>query len=155
MLTAQDILRKVVALNKRRAGEGLDPLEYQRWLDLSSKLRQEFPCHPPLGGRKETHIRIEFSDYDALLDATMFNIQPIGIYINTPFAADVGAKFGLNVFIKESQSSYRGGVEVVSNNIGPDFSTANLGMGMRFTERASELRSVLEKISGTTGAPAD
>lgn len=155
MPATQDILREIVALNRRRTGAGIDPLEYQRWLDLSAKLRQEFPSHPPLGGRKETQIRIEFPDYDALLDAAMFNVQPIGIYVNTPFAAEVGVKFGLVVFVKESQNSYRGGVEVISNNVGPGFSTANLGMGMRFTQRASELRSVLEKISGTADAPAD
>jgi hypothetical protein len=41
-----DRLREVAALNRRRTGEGITPLEY--WLDLSAKLRSDFPNHPPL-----------------------------------------------------------------------------------------------------------
>ena len=52
--------------------------------------------------------------------------------------------------IKESGVEYRGQVEVVSNNVGPDFSTANLGMGLRFTKSSSELRSLLDHLCGTS-----
>jgi hypothetical protein len=44
-------------------------------------------------------------------------------------AAEVGSKLG-----------------VVSNNVGPGFSTAMLGMGLRFTERKSDLRAALERL---------
>ena len=148
MPRAQDVLREVVALNKRRTHEGLTPLEYQRWLDLSAKLRKHFPTHPSLGGRGETHIRVEYANSDALQDATMLNVHPIGIYANTPFAAEMGAKFGLVVFVKESGEEFRSRVEVVSNNVGPDFSTANLGMGMKFIENNCELRRVLNGLCG-------
>ncbi len=146
MSTAQSTLREVVALNKRRTTKGITPLEYQRWLDLSAKLRNEFPDHPPLGGRGETLIRVDFPSLDRLHDAAMFNIRPIGIYLDTPFAADVGTKLGLVVFIRESSEEFRGRVEVVSNNVGPDFSTANLGMGMKFTEKNCALREVLDRL---------
>lgn len=149
MPEAQDVLREVVALNKRRATEGISPIEYQRWLDLNAKLSTAFPGHPPLGRRGKTRIRVEFRSFDSLLDAAMFNIRPIGIYLNTPFAAEVGTKFELVAFVKEAGETFRGGVEVVSNNLGPDYSTAHLGMGMKFVERTCKLRSLLERLSGT------
>ncbi len=147
MPSAQDVLREVVALNKRRTAEGLTPLEYQRWLDLGGKLRKEFPGHPPLG-RGETQIRVEFRDFDRLRASTMLNIRPIGIYVNTPFAAEVGSNFGLVVFIKENGEEFRSRVEVVSNNVGPDYSTAHLGMGMKFIENDCQLRRVLDRLCG-------
>jgi Tfp pilus assembly protein PilZ len=148
MPSAQDILREVFALNKRRTREGISPLEYQRWLDLSAKLRKEFPDHPPLGGRGETQIRVEFRDLDALRAATMSNVQSTGIFVVTPFAAEVGTKFGLAVFIKANGDEFRSRVEVVSNGVGPDYSTANLGMGMKFVDKDSPLRRVLDRLCG-------
>lgn len=143
---AQDVLREIVALNKRRTNEGIAPIEYQRWLDLSAQLKRQFPGHPPLGGRGETQIPVEFEDFDSLLDTAMYNIQPIGIFLNTPFAADVGIKLGLVVFVKESGREYRGRVAVVSNNVGPDFSTIHLGMGLKFVEQKSDLRALMERL---------
>ncbi len=146
MATPQDMLREVAALNRRRTRDGISPIEYQRWLDLRQKLSVAFPAYPPLKSRTTTWIRVEFRDEDALLDSMMFNIRPIGIFIMTPFAAEVGAKLGLVVFVQSTGEQLRARVEVVSNNVGPDFSTALLGMGLRFTERVSDLRSALEKI---------
>ncbi len=146
MPTPQDMLREVVALNKRRTTEGITPIEYQRWLDLSAKLRKAFPDHPRLGGRGLTQIRIDFRDEKELLESTMFNIRPIGLFISTPFAAEVGSKFGVVVFVKATGEELRAKVEVVSNNVGPGFSTAMLGMGLRFAQRDSELRAALEKL---------
>lgn len=151
MARAQDVLREVVSLNKRRTTEGLSPLEYQRWLDLSTKLGKEFPGHPRLGGRGQTRIRVEFLDLDDLESSAMFNVSPIGIYVNTPFAPDVGTKFGLVVQVKDSGEEFRSQVEVVSNNVGPGYSTANLGMGMKFTESDCELRQVLNRICDDSG----
>lgn len=144
--SAQDVLREVVALDERRTSEGISPLEYQRWLDLGEKLRKQFPGHPPLGGRGETRIRVELRDEDALRDATMLNVRPTGIYVNTPFAAEVGAKFALIVSVKQSGKEFRSRVEVVSNNVGPEYSTAKLGMGMKFLEKDCELRRVLDRL---------
>ena len=146
MSSLQDILREVFALNKRRTTEGITPLEYQRWLDLSGKLRKEFPSHPPLGGRGDTCIRVELEDEDALHNATMLNMLPIGIYVNTPFAAEVGTRLGLVVFIKSTAQEFRTRIEVVSTNIGPEFSTAHLGMGMKFVDRDCDLRRALNRL---------
>ena len=146
----QDRLREVAALNRRRTGEGITPLEYQRWLDLSAKLRSDFPNHPPLGGRGDTCIRVEFRDAADLRASTMQNVRPIGVYVNTPFAAEVGSTFLLVAIVKDTGVEFRSRVEVVSNNVGPGFSTANLGMGMRFREADCELRRVLDRLCGET-----
>jgi hypothetical protein len=36
----------------------------------------------------------------------------------------------------------------VSNNVGPGFSTANLGMGMKFVENDCPLRRLLDRLCG-------
>jgi hypothetical protein len=151
MPAAQDVLRELIALNKRRTGEGIGPIEYQRWLDLAAQLKRQFPRHPPLGGRGETQIRVEFQDSVSLLDAAMFNVKPVGIYLSTPFAAEVGVRFGLVVFVKQTGGTFRGRVEVISNNIGPDYSTVHLGMGMKFVEQHCELSQLLEDLHAQTG----
>ena len=145
MRSAQEILREVVGLNKRRTGEGLTPLEYQRWLDVSAQLRKAFPNHPPLG-RGETCLRIEYRDLEDLHSWVMLNIHPIGIFVNTPFAPEVGSRFRILATIKETGKQYESWVEVVSNNVGPDYSTAHLGMGLRFTRSSCELRSLLDEL---------
>ena len=37
---------------------------------------------------------------------------------------------------------------VVSNNVGPEFSTQVLGMGLKFREKNCELRAVLGELCG-------
>ena len=52
--------------------------------------------------------------------------------------------------VKDTGEEFCSRVEVVSNNVGPGFSTANLGMGMRFREADCELRRVLDRLCGET-----
>lgn len=147
MPSAQDVLRELASLDERRTTQGITPLEYLRWLDLEAQLRTEFPEEPSLPmGDAETFIRIEFRSERSLKSATMRNVRPTGIYVNTPFAPEIGTQFGLVVFVKDSRAEYRSRVEVVSNNMSSGFSTANLGMGMKFLDPECELRAVLDRL---------
>ena len=49
------------------------------------------------------------------------------------------------------RNHFRGDIEVVSNNVGPEFSTKQLGMGVRFTTPESDLRSFLDALCGVEG----
>ena len=148
MTNPQDLLREFIALNRQRSDTGVSLLEYQRWMDLSQQLRRKFPDHPPLGRRGATRIRVEFACRRALKSAVMLNVRPVGIFVATPFAPEKGTNFELRVCITETQEEFDSNVEVISNNVGPEFSTQNLGMGLRFVESRCDLRSVLNELCG-------
>jgi hypothetical protein len=135
------------ALDKRRTAEGITPLEYRALLDLSARLRKQFPKHP-VGRCGETLVRVEFFDLEELRSCTMFDVKPIGVYLSTPFAATVGTKFTLVAAVKKTTDESRCRVEVVSNNVGPDFSAASLGMGLKSLERDCELIRMLCHLNG-------
>ncbi len=146
MPSPQDLLREYVGLNRRRVAEGITPLEYQRWLDLGEQLARSFPNHPRLGPRGETRIRTKYRTRCELRESIMSNVRPIGLFVNTPFAADAGTEFELVVHLEESGEIWHGRVVVVSNNVGPGFTTASLGMGVRFRTARCELRAAVDAI---------
>ena len=148
MQSPQNLLREFVALNRKRSGAGITPLEFQRWLDLSQQLRRKFPDHPPLGERGATRICVEFASRVALKDGVMLNGRPIGTFVATPFAPEKGTKFELRVLVVETGEEFESQVEVVSMNVGPEFSTQYLGMGLRFVQSRCDLRSVLDELCG-------
>ncbi len=78
----------------------------------------------------------------------MLNVRPIGIFVDTPFAPEHGTRFELRVFVVETQETFDSCVEVVSNNVGPEFSTRKLGMGLRFVNSDCDLLSALSELCG-------
>ena len=142
----QDLLREFASLNRHRKGDGISPLELQRWKDLHRQLTEAFPDRPPLGMGGPVHVRVKFQSESELRSSIMANVRPIGLFVHTPFAPDAGFVFTLHVLVKQTGESYEGEVKVVSNNVGPDFSTASLGMGVRFTKSESTLRAALDRI---------
>ena len=76
----------------------------------------------------------------------MANVRPIGLFVPTPFAAEPGTKFELRVTVEETGDAYDSPVVVVSNNVGPGFSTQSLGMGVRFATGDCALRRALEVL---------
>lgn len=146
MRNPQDLLREFVELSKKRVGTGVTPLEYQRWLDLGQQLERAFPNHPPLGQRGETRMLVEFKNRDRLAESVMMNVRPIGLFIDTPFAPESGTRLTLLVLVEDTGEVFRSRVVVVSNNVGPGFSTRSLGMGVRFSNSECELRAVLNEL---------
>jgi Tfp pilus assembly protein PilZ len=153
----QDLLREFAQLNGKRTGEGVTPLEYLRWLDLGERLARMFPDRPPVGRRGPTRVVVEFATRERIKEAVMFNVRPIGLFINTPFAPETGTDFELRVRLLETGEEFSSPVEVVSENVGPQFSTDRLGMGVRFTTAENDLRSFLDALCGvgSDGAGAD
>jgi hypothetical protein len=153
MAQPQDLLREYAHLNAKRSGEGVEPLEYLRWLDLGQRLAKAFPNHPPPGAAGPTRVVVEFKTRERIKEAVMFNVRPIGLFVNTPFAPDIGTQFELRVRLLETGEKFSSPVEVVSHNVGPDFSTHRLGMAVRFTTATSGLRSFLDALCGVEGEP--
>ncbi|MEM7409088.1 MAG: hypothetical protein AAF430_02500 [Myxococcota bacterium] len=147
MASPQDLLREYAVLNRRRKGDdGVTPLEYQRWSDLRGKLEKTFPGRSAPGSEGRSRIRVEFECRDALADAAMFNVRPVGLFIATPFALESGIEFELLAVVEDTGERFETRCKVVSNNVGPDFSTAALGMGVRFRNAECPLGDLLAEI---------
>ena len=149
----QDVLREYAQLNRKRKGDGVTALEYQRWIDLRGRLEKTFPGRAPPGSGGKTRIRVKYANDRELSLCVMMNLKPIGLFVNTPFALEPGTNFELRVHIEETGENFDSPVTVVSNNGGPDFSTAALGMGLRFATAQCPLRTHVEELTAT--APAE
>jgi hypothetical protein len=78
----------------------------------------------------------------------MMNVRPVGLFVHTPFPPDRGTQLELRVHIIDTGETYSSRVSVVSNNVGPDFSTQAFGMGLKFRESDCELRTMLDELCG-------
>lgn len=141
----QALLREFARLDQRRKDSGVTPLELQRWLDLRQKLEKAFPGRPPPGGGT-TRVRVEFETRRSLCQAIMAEVRPIGLFLPTPFTCEPGTRFELRVSVGETGERFDGPVVVVSNNLGPGFSTEALGMGVRFDSPDCSLHRALEAL---------
>lgn len=132
MREPQDLLREYALLDRKRKEEGITPLEYQHWRQLARSLERSFSQRPPLEAHGATRMIVEFKSRERLAQAVMLEVRPIGLFINTPFAPDHGTNLILCVRERETGQEFEAPVLVVSSNVGPNFSTATLGMGVRF-----------------------
>ncbi|MFQ5427325.1 MAG: hypothetical protein ACE5EV_09600 [Gaiellales bacterium] len=146
MLRPQDLLREYAPLNRKRKQEGVTLLEYQRWRDLAERLDREFPERPPLDSRGPIRVNVAFKTRERLAQAVMLEVRPIGLFVSTPFAPELGTKLTLCVQVEETAEEFEADVAVVSSNLGPDFSTANLGMGARFASPTGPFIDLLDAL---------
>ena len=129
MRANHDLLREYAQLDRRRKDDGITQLEFQRWLDLRERLERAFPGKSALGIGGNTRICVEFASPVALTKAVMMNLRPVGLFVLTPFALEEGTRFELRVTVEETREVFDSPVVVVSQNVGPEFSTTALGMG--------------------------
>ena len=137
MSSPQDLLREYAQLNRRRKSDGVSPLEYLRWQDLRGKLEKAFPGRPAPGGGGVARVAIDYATETELSEAVMRNVKPLGLFVHTPFAPAPGERFELRVRVAETRARYDAQVTVVSNNLGPGFSTADMGMGLRIADKST------------------
>jgi hypothetical protein len=142
----QNLLREYAALDRARREAGVTPLEYQRWLALAQQLDRLFPGRPIWKNPGSVRLRVEFADRGRLRDCVMREMRPVGVFVFTPFAADIGTRFELSVVVEETGESGSGAVRVASTHVGPGFSTNALGMGLRLREPESPLRALLDSL---------
>ena len=133
-------LREFADLEKRRTTVGVTPLDYMRWLDLMQQLDADKPpaaqqaadderrAHP----RSPTRMQIEFKTPVHFRRGRLSNFSRGGVFVNTPFAPDVGTELVVLMHIESENLTLEVPATVVSNNIGDGLSTTALGMGLRF-----------------------
>ena len=141
------LMREFGTLERSRLGAGLDPLEYQRWLDLKIRIGKSFDRGKAKGAsgqaeddgqRRLTRLRISYKTRRALLDAIVDSVCPAGFFAPTPFAADVGTRFLVLVQLEaEGETAEVPCVVVTSISQGAHtLSTMSMGMSLKI-ERPS------------------
>ncbi len=152
------MFREYAALERLRSGAGVTPLEYQRWLDLRTRLeskltqqhgeRREFD-------RKPTRLRVDFRSEQSLHRAVIRNLSRGGVFVATPFAAEVGTTLILLLQIQDTGESVEVPGVVVTNNVADGFSTARMGMGVRFEGLSEQQQEWVDSLLVDSAAGAD
>ncbi|MGH0036043.1 MAG: PilZ domain-containing protein [Myxococcota bacterium] len=143
------LLREMRGIDRRRTSEGITPLEYLRFLDLRRRLERHMgPAAAGEGSEKSrtSRILIEFRSPASLARARIRNVNRGGLFLSTPFAPDLGTQFELRVRVKSTGDELLLPCEVVSNHVGDDFSTQDLGMGVQFGVLDPKVKGRLEKL---------
>ena len=144
------LFREYMQLEKRRVDRGVTPFEFRRWLDVKKTLGKHFQARPDSERREsvrvETRIRVQFESEAMFRDASIHNLSRGGVFIATPFAAEVGTEFVLRIHIESSDKHLEVPAVVVSSNMGDGCNPGVPGMGMRFGNLTEEQRSELDAV---------
>jgi uncharacterized protein (TIGR02266 family) len=147
------LLREYGGLERKRIQEGVTPLEYQRWLELERTLsKQIFHGSAPDGIERRRHLRVptrmlvQFRTPHDLKDAVISNISRGGLFISTPFMAEIGSTFTLCIRVDSTGQSVDVPCEIVSRNMGSDLTTSDPGMGVKFVHLNAEQREAVDRL---------
>ena len=151
------LMREFGDLARRRVGVGVTPLEYQRYLDLKSRIGRRFSdkgAIRPHGGNRRapssslTRLVVSYANRDALLSSIVDNINPVGLLVTTPFAAEVGTRFLIKVSLeREGEAAEFPAVVVTSITRGAlTLSTSNFGMSLKIEKMNPAQSAGVSKI---------
>jgi branched-chain amino acid aminotransferase len=145
--------REYILLERRRDAEGLTPAELARWTLLKRFLSRRFSpevseeqTEERRSVRVPTKLAVAFRDREALRSSLMTNISRGGLFIATERPAEIGTVLELRIDISETGESIDISAEVVSLNVGPDFSKLERGMGLRFRATTEETQRKLDAL---------
>jgi len=159
------LFREFAQLERQRTSDGVTPLEYQRWLDLRGRLARRFRTtsgppddDPARDAADATRLRVDFKTPEDFRDAWIGDLARGGVFVPTPFAAEIGSVFDLRIHVATGDAS---GApvevlevlgEVATNNVADGFTTDRLGMGIHFQRLAPEQRLVLDALLSRAAA---
>jgi len=113
------LFREYAELERKRPASGVTPLEYQRWLDLDQRLGHKFE-KPDHSARCPALLRVEFQSAEHFRDSYVTELSRGGIFVNTPFAPEIGTELVLVLRIVKDDRSYDlPGVDGSARNGGP------------------------------------
>ena len=151
------LMREFGSLARKRVGHGVTPLEYQRWLDLKARIGQRFGRSEAPGPDDEsragdegtpTRLLVDYPSRAVLVDAVLENVQPVGLLVRTPFAADVGTRFLVCLHIELEGEDAEFPAEVVTSIAqgSHTLSTTSMGMSLKLLRTNPVQRAGLSKL---------
>ena len=147
------LFREYAELERKRPASGVTPLEYQRWLDLDQRLGHKFE-KPDHSARCPALLRVEFQSAEHFRDSYVTELSRGGIFVNTPFAPEIGTELVLVLRIVKDDRSYDLPGVVSSNNVSDGFSTDLLGMAVHFKKLEPEIRLAIDELFARVGPPS-
>ena len=147
------LFREYIHLERKRTGEGLSPLELQRWTALKRVLGKEFS--PGLSDEKAdqrgsvripTRLAVAFRNLGELQSSLMTNLSRGGLFVATEQPAAIGTRLDLQLHVEETGEKIDVPTEVVSHDVGPNFSSGERGMGLRFLEMKPETQRAIDEL---------
>jgi uncharacterized protein (TIGR02266 family) len=145
--------REYIRLDRKNRGDGLDPVEIERWSFLKRKLGKEFA--PDLSDarsderasvRVPTRLRVDFASESELRGQLMTNLSRGGLFVATDYNLPIGSRVELAIHVGPDDRTLQVSAEVVSHNVGPHFEPASRGMGLRFLETDEATQHRLEDL---------
>jgi Tfp pilus assembly protein PilZ len=147
------LFREYAVLERKRKSGGVSPLEYQRWVDLDQRLGSKFHKNGEAADRRDTRLLVEFHSPEDLRRAYISELTRGGVFINTPFAPEIGTELVLRVRIHTTQQTLELPGVIASNNVSGGFSTEFLGIGVHFRKLEPETRLALDDLFAGVGRP--
>jgi uncharacterized protein (TIGR02266 family) len=147
------LFREYIHLERKRIGEGLSPLELQRWTALKRMLGKEFSpglsderANQRRSVRVSTRLAVTFRNLGELQRCLMTNLSRGGLFIATEQPAEIGTRLELQLHIEETGEQIDAPTEVVSVDVGPGFASGERGMGLRFLEMTPETQRAIDEL---------
>ena len=150
------LLREYGDLERKRVSKGVTPLEYQRWLDLDQRLGSQFrkARAERSGPPRTTRMSIDFRTVDQFCEAYIHELSRGGLFVNTPFAPEIGTELVMLVRIHARGETLPLPGVVATNNVSDGFSTDLLGMGIHFGKLEPEVRLKIDDLFAQARHPA-
>lgn len=140
-------LREYAQLDRKRADQGLTPVELKRWIALKRALSAEFT--PGVSAeradqrnsvRVPTRLAVSFRNEGELRRDLMTNLSRGGLFVETDQPCEIGTRLLLRIDLGEGDEMLEVPTEVVSLNVAPDLRTERHGMGLRFLTLDAEVQ---------------
>jgi len=140
-------------LDRKRGAEGLTLDELRRWRGLKRLLSREF--HPEVtdehADRREsvrvpTRVRVSFASSGDLAESLMTNLSRAGLFLRSSDPIPIGTRLSLRIHIEKTDDVIDVDGEVVSHNVGPNFSADEPGIGLRFIDPGPDVEKQLADL---------
>jgi Tfp pilus assembly protein PilZ len=152
------LMGEFAGLERKRLGDGVTPFEFRRRLDLKGQIGQNFAKSrqaglSAMGGDGEKArpmvLLVEYKTRDHLIESVISNVQPAGLFVPTPFAAEIGKAFLVRISIEqEGQAADVTSIVVTSTTQGADtLSTMSRGMSLKFCGRTGPRAAGSQRFS--------
>ena len=147
------IFREYARLEKKRAEGELTPDDLTRWTACKTVLAKRLTpgIDPEIAKQRETarvptRLGISFSSVGEVRQCLMTDLSTGGLFIRTDRPIDIGARLDLSIRIGDRNSIVKVQVVVATHNVGPNLTTNQRGMGVRFLDMDQATRKQIEEL---------
>ena len=96
--------------------------------------------------RVPVRLKMQFQTAGELRRCLLTNLSRGGVFVSTAAPPPIGTILRLRIEVAESDLQIEVDGEVVSTNVGNNFDTQHVGMGVRFVEPSPEAQRALDRL---------